>query len=93
MKLWIRSQDKKFLVNATDIKIEEKDKHRDLTLEDIKNYRDLERSDYVIKQFYQNGGYTELGTYKSRKRALKVLDEIQENLLYTELTIFNMPKE
>ena len=58
MDLWIRTQDKKNLIQSTHIYI-----GRDKT--DI----------YVI------WGHILLGKYKSKKRALEVLDEIQDELI------------
>ena len=60
MELWIRSQDKKRLTKATDIRI---------------GY--LNKIGWIIEDC------DELGTYKTEKRALEVLDEIQR--LITDL--------
>lgn len=66
MDLWIRSQDKKNLVKIRQISL---------------NYRNNKQiiANY-IPDFYPNSGeyYEFLGVYKSKERALEVLDEIQE---------------
>lgn len=60
MELWIRSQDKKELVNIKQLLID---------------------NDTIIKGFLNSGLYYELGEYKTKERALEVLDEIQKLLM------------
>ena len=69
MNLWIRSQDKMNLVKIRQISLNYSDKKQI-----IANY---------IPELYENsGGYYELlGTYKTKERALEVLDEIEERIM------------
>ena len=66
MDLWIRSQDKMNLVQIKQISINYQNNKQV-----IANY---------IPETYENAGeyYELLGTYKTKERALEVLDEIQE---------------
>lgn len=67
--LWIRSQDRMNLVKINQVSI---------------NYQNNKQiiANYVSEQ-YENGSeyYELLGTYKSKERALEVLDEIQSILI------------
>lgn len=65
MNLWVRSQDKMNLVKIKQISLNYQNNKQI-----IANY---------IPEFYQNSGeyYEILGTYKTKKRALEVLDGIQ----------------
>ena len=66
MELWIRSQDKKNLVKIRQISL---------------NYQNNKQiiANYTPELYENSGGYYELlGTYKTKERALEVLDEIQE---------------
>ncbi len=84
MDLWIRSQDRKTLLKANKLVIEED------------SYAC--RSDYFIKNYTANTG-TEIAKYKSLSRALEILDEIQEYIRHDCIdrdfvaTIYEMPKE
>ena len=68
MELWIRTQDKMRLVKIRQISL---------------NYRNNKQiiANY-IPDFYPNSGeyYEFLGTYKTKERAIEVLDEIQNIL-------------
>lgn len=68
MNLWVRSQDKMNLVKIRQISL---------------NYRNNKQiiANY-IPDFYPNSGeyYEFLGTYKTKERAIEVLDEIQSLL-------------
>ena len=68
MELWVRSQDKMNLVKVRQINVNYQDNKQI-----IANY---------IPDFYPNSGeyYELLGTYKTKERALEVLDEIQSLL-------------
>lgn len=70
MNLWIRSQNKKALIKVNELFI-------------VKCYKDYMITDYPVD--YPNDGVTDLGinlgTYKTKERALEVLDEIQEVLM------------
>jgi len=65
MELWVRSQDKEILVKVNNLSLIFSNK--DETCEIINSFEDHQ--------------YWELGTYKSKERALEVLNEIQEHLL------------
>lgn len=69
MELWIRSQDKMNLVKIRQISLNYSNKKQI-----IANY---------IPELYENsGGYYELlGTYKTKERAIEVLDEIEERIM------------
>lgn len=66
MELWIRSQDKMNLVKIRQISLDYQNNKQI-----IANY---------IPDFYPNSGeyYELLGVYKSKERAIEVLDEIQD---------------
>lgn len=92
MELWIRSQDKNNLIKVYDIWIDNTD-----------------MIDKSCVSIMANSNFSfELGTYKSKERALEVLDEIQEYLkapkvminefgnidyLNVDVKIYEMPKE
>ena len=64
MELWIRSQDKKTLTKINDIRLKE------FNLDEIvANYKTTSLG---------SNEYEKLGTYKTKERALEVLDEIQD---------------
>lgn len=67
MELWVRSQDKVYLIKVKSLLVEEND-------------------NYNTWQIFGDSRY--LGTYKTRKRALEVLDEIQNilkpKIIYTQ---------
>lgn len=68
MNLWIRSQDKMNLVKVRQISL---------------NYQNNKQiiANYIPELYENSGGYYELlGTYKTKERALEVLDEIQSLL-------------
>ena len=81
MSVWVRSQDKEFLMKVDNINLE------------------------LNRLFTFVGGVTTaftLGTYKSKERALEVLDEIQtwieryeanKNNLFSGHFVYQMPKE
>lgn len=81
MNLWIRSQDKMNLVKIRQISLDYSN-----TKQIIANY---------IPEIYENSGeyYELLGTYKTKERAIEVLDEIQ-NILRPKIVINfdNKPK-
>lgn len=62
MELWIRSQDKKKLVNNCNLYMS-----------------DEMRGAYTIEDL--NNKYLKLGTYKTKERALEVLNEIQNHMM------------
>ncbi len=68
MELWVRSQDKKNLVKVRQISL---------------NYQNNKQiiANYIPELYENSGGYYELlGTYKTKERALEVLDEIQNKI-------------
>ena len=76
MELWIRSQDKKNLVKIRQISL---------------NYQNNKQiiANYTPELYENSGGYYELlGTYKTKERAIEILDEIQ-NMLYAGLKATN----
>ena len=86
MNLWVRSQDKTNLVKIRQISLNYQNNKQI-----IANY---------IPDFYPNSGeyYELLGTYKTKERAIEVLDEIQEYMnfdikLKLETCIYEMPVE
>lgn len=72
--MWIRSQDKLFLVEAKRILILSPNAYRKKF--EIVNYVS-EISDAELGTF---ADYDSLGEYESKKRAIEVLDDIQENI-------------
>lgn len=87
MDLWIRSQDKINLVKVRQISV---------------NYQDNKQiiANYMPELYENSGEYYEiLGTYKTKERALEVLDEIQKLLKTAELNddinviVYQMPEK
>lgn len=69
MNLWIRSQDKMNLVKVRQVAV---------------NYQDSKQiiANYTPELYENSGGYYELlGKYKTKERALEVLDEIHKLLI------------
>ena len=69
MELWIRSQDKMNLVKVRQINV---------------NYQDNKQiiANYMPELYENSGEYYEiLGTYKTKERAIEILDEIQNKML------------
>lgn len=85
MELWIRSQDKMNLVKVRQISVNYQDNKQI-----IANY---------IPELYENSGeyYEILGTYKTKERAIEILDEIQQYILLPNIDnstyVYQMPKE
>lgn len=67
MRLWIRSQDREMLRINPELEIYE-DSNKDILVIDTKG-----STDYYIAKI--------LGKYKSKERALEVLDEIEERIM------------
>ena len=82
MELWVRSQDKMNLVKIRQISL---------------NYRNNKKiiANYMPDSFENSGEYYELlGTYKTKERALEVLDEIQNIIIdYSTMSrvVYQMP--
>lgn len=86
--MWIRSQDKTFLKECNDIRLE--------TYKEVENGK--ETIVYVIVQGSWQYFYNRtLGKYSTEEKALKVLDMIQEeipkNSFYGINTVFQMPQD
>ena len=79
MELWVRSQDKMNLVKIRQISLNYQNNKQI-----IANY---------IPDFYPNSGeyYEFLGTYKTKERALEVLDEIEERIML--INTINLAKD
>ena len=89
MELWIRSQDKEDLIKVDNLGLAYRGKYNFMDkIGDIDNY--------CICQFVDDY-HVKLGTYKTKERAIKVLDEIQNfmrNYAYVKaILIYNMPKD
>ena len=72
MELWIRSQDKMNLVKIRQISL---------------NYSNLKQiiANYTPESYENSGEYYELlGTYKTKERAIEILDEIQDELISSD---------
>ena len=83
MELWVRSQDKMNLVKVRQIGV---------------NYQDNKQiiANYMPELYENSGEYYEiLGTYKTKERALEVLDEIQAYLMSDtpQSNVYNMPED
>lgn len=80
MELWIRSQDKKRLTK----------------IEGVYMIEDEDGKDNILsfpKYYIGNTLVGHLGVYKTRERALEVLDEIQDHILNLGETVLNYGKE
>lgn len=73
--MWIRSQDKTVLAKINNIFLE-KSKSMILTEEDLEEIKDS----YRIIAYIKNNKYFDLGTYKSKERAIEVLDEVEKKI-------------
>jgi hypothetical protein len=77
MELWIRSQDKKILQQVKNLYVATYSEERGFGIYDLR-YDDLEDIDDCD---------VPLGFYKSKERALEVLDEIQRHIAYNDIEI------
>lgn len=76
MELWIRSTAKTNLLQA-----------RFLTIMEGKTFykeNEWEYKGYTICNVALNGNYELLGTYKTKERAIEILDEIQDELISSD---------
>ena len=83
MELWIRSQDKIALTKVSNV-----------SLQEIRSGYTRDFEGYGIGTYYDN--LQILGKYNSKKRALEVLDEIQNILIdYKEMSrvVYQMPQD
>lgn len=75
MELWIRSQDKEDLIKVDNLGLAYLGKYNF-----VDKIGDIHREEYHICQFEENC-HTTLGYYKTKERAIEVLDEIQNILI------------
>ena len=75
MELWIRSQDKERLIKVNQLEI------RDDTYSNTKSGYSVASINFENTYGYN---FINLGTYKTKERALEVLDEIQEYLRFSK---------
>lgn len=80
MELWIRSQDKEDLIKVDNLGLAYLGKYNF-----VDKIGDIHREEYHICQFEENC-HTTLGYYKTKERAIEVLDEIEK--LIKPITIF-----
>ncbi len=89
MELWIRSQDREKLLKCNDIAISNNMINEIETIR-FKGYK-------IVGYFDKNTEYEDLGIYKTKERALEVLDEIQNYILLPNTDnsayVYKMPKE
>lgn len=95
MELWIRSQDRERLVKINNIEIQHhysyKDVHEKYLLPNGSfEYRNVQKKDKYIKSVIMCNDEIFLGEYKTKKRALKVLDEIENKIAQNQALIFLM---
>lgn len=83
MNLWIRSQDKESLTKVSNV---------EYTYKEGNLYTDV-RGKHYIGTYYDN--LKILGEYKSKERALEVLDEIQAYLMSDtpQTNVYTMPEK
>lgn len=83
MELWIRSQDRGSLVKVDNLYVS------------VGNYicYYVEKGKEIPNTYYRPSG--ELGRYKTKERALEVLDEIQAYLMSDtpQSNVYNMPEK
>lgn len=86
MELWIRSQDKMNLVKVRQISLNYSNKKQII-------------ANYTPESYENSGEYYEfLGTYETKERAIKILDEIQDLLQNAYIgnanrIVYQMPKD
>lgn len=83
MELWIRTQDKEKLLIVKDVRIEKHFRNR-IVETDLGQEVDMRNGEDIFYLLANKG--TKIGEYKSKERALEVLDEIQ-NILKPQLLI------
>ena len=80
MELWIRSQDKNILQKVNKLYVTTYAEENGYGIYDIK-YDDLDDCDIP------------LGFYKTKERALEILDEIQIDMTFESKKVYEMPEE
>lgn len=79
MELWIRSQDKEDLIKVDNLGLAYLGKYNF-----VDKIGDIHRKEYHICQFEENC-HTTLGYYKTKERAIEVLDEIHKCIVDKEV--------
>lgn len=91
MDLWIRSQDKEDLIKVDNLGLAYLGKYNF-----VDKIGDIHREEYHICQFEENC-HTTLGYYKTKERALEVLNEIQNYILLPNTDnsayVYKMPEK
>jgi len=100
MKLWIRSQDKYTLIKAKNIKIiETKGLKEKLENSILSCLSDMEQVKPYLKDGYSIlANEINVGVYKTKERALEVLNNIQHWLIQVndnkqQVIVYEMPEE
>lgn len=86
MELWVRSQDKEKLIKVNNIEIFHHYSYKDtqekyLLPSGSFEWRNVQKKDKYIKSVIACNDEITLGTYRSKERALEVLDEIHQRLI------------
>ena len=91
MELWIRSQDKEHLVKVDNIRIKHEYEQKKVN-DNYGRTCAYINGKYMCSYIYSDS--TWLGEYKTKERALEVLDQIHKRILNlnTELTLNNVYK-
>lgn len=96
MSIWVRSQDKEMLVKINNVFLEKKE----TMIRNLLTEENLEENNEIYKIVsYLNNMTCFLGTYKSKERAIEVLDEIQEKIRMIQnpkdayYCVYEMPNE
>jgi hypothetical protein len=97
MELWVRSQTKEQLIKVNNIEIFHHYSYKDtqekyLLPSGSFECRNVQKKDKYIKSVIACNDEITLGTYKSKERALEILDEIQ-NILNPRLFVNVKPSE
>ena len=108
MELWIRNQDRKRLIKVVSIESADHYSYKDVVenymppnatrYEDMKT-RKVQKKDKYLKSVILCNDDIYLGEYKTKERALEVLDEIEKilkpQIIITKLStyVYEMPKE
>ena len=85
MELWIRSQNKEYLIMIKKLDVFD----RNIM---INAYQDVSKGIRVPVMIIGNDNVN-LGSYETKVRALEVLDEIQKNILYMNETVIEKQNE
>lgn len=86
MELWIRTADEEKLLIAKDVRIEKHFRNR-IVETDLGQEVDMRNGEYIFYLLANKG--TKIGEYKTKERALEVLDEIQNIIIGKYMTNLN----